>query len=405
MGPGWWTQEETMTTTMQATGASGGAAVLTRDVGLTGRVIVTWTVAGGLLVGGFLVAAMTLAGRLSGNALLMTSGALYVVGAALGFAHGAVLGFLGRPAQVTARQALGRIGLAALYAIPAATVGFLVAGWIAMTMIALYLGRTLPLIGAGVGWLIGAVLVLAAVASGVQALRNAYARWPDRQLGTALVAASFGALLMLFLADRPELWGTRLRVTETGAVLLAALGAVWVAGPLVTAGLWLRRLVPAAPALGFGRAQSVPASVAMGLAAGAVLGVLAVPFQQAAFATGLPAGGAVGGVVLLISRALVDEVLLRLFLVTGLVWLVARTTAPGPRAAAFAVGTAAVVQVLLYLPGVNAIGFPTLTATAGYVLMTVLLPALVFGLLFWKRGLATAVLAHATALLAIALMI
>jgi hypothetical protein len=69
------------------------------------------------------------------------------------------------------------------------------------------------------------------------------------------------------------------------------------------------------------------------------------------------------------------------------------------------VGTAAVVQVLLYLPGVNAIGFPTLTATAGYVLMTVLLPALVFGLLFWKRGLATAVLAHATALLAIALMI
>ena len=393
-----------MTTTMMHIESGRGEAVLARDTGLMGRVIVSWTVAGGLLVGGFLVAAMTLAGKLSGNALLMTSGVLYVMGAALGFAHGAVLGFLGRPAEVTAKQALGRIGMAALYAIPAVTVGFLAAGWIAMSSVAVYLGRVLPFVGVGVGWVAGAVLVVLAARYGVQALGHAYARWPDRRLGTVLVAGTFAALLVLFLADRPELWGTRFRVTEIGAVLLAAAGALWIAGPVVTAALALVRWLPSRPALGFERAPRGFASVAMGLTAGAVLGVLAVPFQQAAFATA--AVGPLGGVVHVLSRALVDEVLLRLFLVTGVVWMLVRWYAtPSPRAAVVAVTAAALVQAVLYLPGATAIGFASATTTAGYLAVTVMLPAVVFGALYWKRGFATALLAHATALLAIMLMI
>jgi hypothetical protein len=393
-----------MTTTTMQIESGRTHAVLGRDTGLMGRVVVSWTVAGGLLAGGFLVGGMTLGGRLSGNALLMTAGVLYVLGAALGFAHGAVLGYLGRPAEMTARQALGRLGMATLYTIPAVTVGFLAAGWIAMSAVAVYLGRTLPLIGVGLGWVAGAVLVVVAAKYGTQALHNAYARWPDRRLGTVLVAGTFAALLVLFLADRPELWGTRLRVTEIGAVLLAAVSALWIAGPVVTAGLALLRRLPAHPALGFGRAPRMLTSIALGLTAGAVLGVLAVPFQQAAFAT--TTVGPVGGVVQVLSRALVDEVLLRLFLVTGVVWMLVRWYAtPSPRAAVVAVLSAAVVQAILYMPGVSAIGFPTYTMAAGYLAMTVVLPAMVFGLLFWQRGFATALLAHATALLAIMLMI
>jgi hypothetical protein len=63
------------------------------------------------------------------------------------------------------------------------------------------------------------------------------------------------------------------------------------------------------------------------------------------------------------------------------------------------------VQAVLYLPGVTAIGFASATTTAAYLAVTVLLPAMVFGVLYWKRGFATALLAHATALLAIMLMI
>lgn len=424
-----------MTTTTMYTETGRTEAVVARDTGLMGRVIVSWTVAGGLLAGGYLVAAMTLSGRLSGNALLMTAGALYVLGAALGFAHGVVLGFLGRPADVTPKQALGRIGMAALYAIPAVTVGFLAAGWIAMSAVAAYLGRVLPLVGAGLGWVAGGVVVAMAVFHGFRALRNAYTRWPDRRLGTVLVAGTFAALLVLFMADRPELWGTRLRVTETGAVLLAAVGAFWIAGPVVTAGLALLRRLREQAAAGFApnvgsgfaagfmadfasgvapatdpdstagidRAPRALASIAIGLTAGAVLGVLAVPFQQAAFTT--TTLGPVGGVVQVLSRALVDEVLLRLFVVTGVVWMLVRWYAtPGPRAAVVAVVAAAVAQAVLYLPGIAAIGFPTFTMAAGYLAVTVMLPALVFGALYWKRGFATAVLAHATALLAVMLM-
>jgi hypothetical protein len=394
-----------MTTTMQnlnETRALG--TTVERDIGLPGRVVVTWTLGGGLVVGGFLVAGMTMAGRLSGSGLLLAASALYVIGALLGFGHGAVLGFFGRPADVTAREALRRITLAALYAVPALIVGFLAAGWIAMTSIAFYIGRPLPLIGAAIGWLVGLGIVTHAALTGAGALRNAYARWPERRLGTALVATTFAALLVLFLADRPELWGLRLRVTEVGAILLAAVGAFWIAGPVVTIALRLRRRLQGAPAMQPERAR-VLAGIALGLTAGAVLGVLAVPFKQAAFVAA-PDLGTLGGAVLVVSRALVDEVLLRLFLVTGTVWALVRWHGtPRNVAAVYAVVAAAVVQVALYLPGVTAIGFPSTAATLAYLAATVALPALVFGVLFWKRGLATAFVAHATALVAIALMI
>jgi hypothetical protein len=399
------TLEEEMTTMAMNLDGTRGEAVVARDTGLTGRVIVTWSVAGGLLVGGFLVAGMTLAGRLSANALLTTAGVLYVMGALLGFAHGAALGFLGRPAELTAKQAVGKIGMAAMYAVPALILGFLAAGWIAMTAMALYLDRLLPLVGVGLGWLVGLAMLVLAAMSGAEALKNAYARWEDRRLGTVLVAATFTALLVLLLADRPELWGTRLRVTEIGAILLAAVGAFWVAGPVVTLALHLVRRLPAARTLGFGSAPRMYLSVALGLGAGLALGLLALPFHKAAFTTAA-AVGPMGSVVHVLSRALVDEVLLRLFLVTGIVWMMVRYNATSRgKAALIAVLLAAVVQAVLYLPGVNGIGFPTLTGASVFMAMTVVLPALVFGAIFWKRGFATALLAHATALLVVAFMI
>jgi hypothetical protein len=405
-GTGRTTQGDTMTTTILNQNETATGAAVGRDIGLAGQVAVSWSVAGGLAVGGFLVAGMTMAGKLSGSGLMLAAASLYLLGGLLGFAHGAALGFFGRPADVTAREALGKLGMAALYALPALIVGFLAAGWIAMTSVALYVGRPLPLVGVAIGWMVGLVVLIVAAVSGWEALGNAYARWPERRMGTVLVAATFAALLVLFLADRPELWGLRLRVTEVGAVLLAAVGAFWIAGPAVTLALMLRRrLQGVAPALAVEPRARVLASVAIGLTAGAVLGLIAVPFHSAAFA-GAPAVGTLGGAVLVLSRAIVDEVLLRLFMVTGVVWALVRWNQTArPVAAVYAIVAAMIVQVALYMPGVNAIGFASASTTLAYVAMTVALPALVFGFLFWKRGLATAVVAHATALLAIAMMI
>lgn len=394
----------TAPTTYATDFATPAPAPLLRSIGLTGRVAVTWTMAGGLLLGGVLVALMTLSGRLSGHGIFMTATGLFVIGALIGAAHGAALGLLGRPAGVPRHEALGALGRAALYAVPGATVAWLLTVWIAMSAVASYLDRVGPLALVTVAWLGGAVVVAMAARFGVGALRNAYARWPARQLGTVLVAASFVALLLVFLADRPTLWLLRLRVTEVGAVLAAATLAIWVVGPLVTVALRLAPELPGRPRLTARvSAGQTAVNLGLGLVVGLLVGLLAVPFAGPVAGV-LP--GAAGGTVVALAHAVVDEVLLRLVLLTGVAWLVLRWhRIHAEEAAVVAVAAVAVIQVLLYLPGVVAAGFPTALAAVAFTGAVVLLPAVAFGAVYWVRGLTAAVAADATAALALLLLI
>ena len=374
-------------------------------IGLPGRVAITFTVAGGILVGGFLVAAMTLAGRLSGNALLLTSGALYVLGAVLGLLHGAALGFVGR-GKLTRTEALNRLGIAALYAVPALAVGFVVTGWIAMTMVSLYLGKVTAYIGAALGWLAGLAVVAAAAWYGWRALRNAYAAWPQARVTSALVSACFAALLIVFLADRPMLWGLPFRVTEVGAVLLALFVTLWIALPAVSIALNLLSRMPDSQLVSQSFRRGPWSSVVLGLAVGVVLSLLALPFYHAPIALPGHATGHFGAIVLGISQALLDEVLLRVFVVSAVVWLMLRwQNVRGQKASLYAVIVAALVQVVLYLPGVLALGLPSWIATIAYVLAAVLIPGIAFGFLYTRRGFVAALAGHAAALVALVLLV
>ncbi len=381
------------------------ADVLSRGIGLPGKVAVSWSVAGGLLLGGFLVAVMTLLGRLSANALLLTSSGLFLLGAVLGFVHGGVLGYLGHPEGLTRKQALSGLGLAFLYDIPALLVGLIVSGWISMTVVALYAGRIAPTVGVGLAWLAGAVLVAVAIRQGWTALRGAYARWPDARLGTVLTTGTLAALLVLFLGDRPVIWGLQMRVTEVGAVLLALAVTLWLAGPMVTAALLIRDRVPGLSVTVRG---NVWTNVVLGLAIGVVLGLIALPFYGDPFGVPAVAAGTGSLAAMLdgVSQALVNEVLLRLFLVSGAAWLLLRRfdVARG-MAAALAVTLATVVQVALYTPAALELGFPTTLATVGFLMATVAIPAVAFGVLFWKRGFGTALVADAAAVIALLLLV
>jgi hypothetical protein len=390
-------------TTTFATGPAAPAPLL-KSIGLTGRVAVTWAMAGGLLLGGVLVALMTLAGRLSGHGIFMTATGLFVIGALLGAAHGGTLGLLGRPAGVERHEALGALGRSLLYAVPGVTVAWLLTIWIAMSALAFYLDRVGPMVLVAVAWAGGAVLLASAATYGLRALRNAYTRWPERHLGTVMVVGSFAALLLVFLAERPSLWLLPLRVTEVGAVLAAALLAIWVVGPLVTVAL---RLAAELPARGWAtprfEGRTTALNVGLGLVVGLVVGLLAVPFAGSA-ASVVP--GAAGGAVVAVAQAVVDEVLLRLVLLTGVAWLVLRWhRIHAEEAAVLAVAAVAMVQVLLYLPGVVAAGFPTALAAVTFTGAVVLLPALAFGAVYWTRGFTAAVVADATAALALLILI
>jgi hypothetical protein len=345
---------------------------------------------------------MTLAGRMSGHGLFFTVSGLFVIGAVLGLAHGLVLGFFGRPAGIGPRRATGDLGRSLLYAVPALAVAWLATIWIGMSMPAVMLGRLVTLAGVGLAWIAGLAFVSYAAVLGWRALRNAYARWPEKRLGTALVTASFAALIVMLLADRPELWGLRLRVTEVGAVLLAVAATFWVLGPAVTVALRLTRQLPLPhPGRVVSRGKDLASDIGIGLLVGAVLGVLAVPFLGVT----VPAGAAAGSVVAAVSQAVVNEVLLRVVLLTGVAWLLLRWhRVHAEEAAAAAVAITAVIQVLLYAPGIQAVGFPTTLGALGFGLVTVALPAVAFGILYWKRGLGAALAADAMAVTAVLLL-
>lgn len=387
-----------MSATMKQIGE--GGRPLTLGVGSVGKLAVSWAVGGGVLVGGVLVGAMTLAGQLSGFGLLLTSTGLFVVGGVLGFVHGGLLGWLGRPSTESRREALASLGMGAVFAVPALMVSWLVAGWIAMTTVALYSGKVAGLVGSGIAWLIGAALLVVAAEQGWSAVRRLYAGWSNARVATLLVAGLYGGLLAVFLAERPQLWGLSVQVTPVGAVLLATAAALWLAGPVVAVSLALLDRMPSVrPAVAFGGRGSALVSVGIAVGVGVVMALIALPFYTTTY--GVTTGGMAGA----LSGALMDEVLFRLFLVTVVAWVGLREFGfTEGKAVGVAIAVAALAQVLIYLPGVLAIGFPSTATLVGFLAVTAVVPAAAFGVLYWQRGFGTALVAHATALLALFLV-
>jgi hypothetical protein len=130
-------------------------------IGLTGRLVVGGTASTGLLLGGFTVALFTLMGRMNGSALLVTSMGLFIVGAVIGLVVSMTAGLVGRDEGTTLAQAIRQAAMGMLYAIPALLVSALLAGWIAMAVVGLYVGKAGPIIGSATAAVLAAIIMLA----------------------------------------------------------------------------------------------------------------------------------------------------------------------------------------------------------------------------------------------------
>ncbi|MFW5952248.1 MAG: hypothetical protein ACOCVZ_09050 [Gemmatimonadota bacterium] len=128
-------------------------------IGSAGKLVVGGTVSTGLLLGGYIVAAMTLAGRMNANALILTSIALFLVGAVVGLLVSAAVALVGRDDGVTLKEGWRQVGKGALFAIPACLGGSVLAGWIAMAVIALYVGGIAPIALSVVAGLVGLLVM------------------------------------------------------------------------------------------------------------------------------------------------------------------------------------------------------------------------------------------------------
>lgn len=206
---------------------------------LPGKVALAWAGASGMLAGGAWVALLVRQGRTSSSTSLIMTTAFFILFGGLGYLHGGVLGYLGRPLGYTRWQAARSMFWAAVLGAPVLLLLWELSAWVSISEAAIRLHHPVLLIGIASSWLVLLGVCVLAVVEGAVALRAAYARWPDARVGTLLVAATFGFVLVNFLSEPPVLWGSNLRFTGAGALLLAAGVTAWIASPVIVLTLQL----------------------------------------------------------------------------------------------------------------------------------------------------------------------
>jgi hypothetical protein len=203
--------------------------------------VIASTVAGGLLLGGYLVALGTLARELAVTGAPAVTLIAFVGGSLLGLVHGAVLGVIGRPDGMSRQDAVADVLTGALWVVPIALASLVVTLWLSITRWAFVVRQPFLIAGVILSWLVGLAALVWFARELWGTARTAVRRWPERRRGAALIGATFIALLAILVATRPEIWWTDERVSIAGAAVLAFGITVWAALPLEVLALHLMR--------------------------------------------------------------------------------------------------------------------------------------------------------------------
>ncbi|HZD05411.1 MAG TPA: hypothetical protein VE173_10845 [Longimicrobiales bacterium] len=206
---------------------------------LPARIVVAWSMGGGVVAGGLLIAAMTLSERLSSSGAPELSAVFFLLGAGAGVAHGGLLAYLSRDPSLSRTEMLGVLLRALPWAVPGLLLSWAAALWMSLT--AAVLQTTEPgLLAVGgivVAWLFGLTVCGWAAWEGVQGVVVALRRWPDLRVASVVISVVFAVLATTFVTTHPQIWWTDVRVTGAGALILALGATVWIALPVVIAGL------------------------------------------------------------------------------------------------------------------------------------------------------------------------
>jgi len=202
-------------------------------------VVVSWTVGGGICLGGILVGILTVTGVFTPGFQLLAAPVLFLLGGVLGGIHGGILAVVGRPRELGRGDAVRKALWAALVAIPALFPAWIVTAGISLSAALMkewHLSWAILSLG---GWLLGLGVCGWAAREGWHALRRAYARWPESRAGSVLTAIILVVACVASVRIRPEVWGTDLRLNGVGAVILALAVTFWIGFPVVWVALRL----------------------------------------------------------------------------------------------------------------------------------------------------------------------
>ena len=210
------------------------------ELGLVGQVATSWGVAGGLL-SAMVVAGHVLAGRLSPSMAFLTMTLFYLGGSLIAFLHGGLVGYLGRPGDVSRGRAIRCLRIAALYAGPTMLAGWAIGLLVVLSAAAVRMGGITTLLISSLGWLATVAVLWWAAVESRRAFHNLRERWPDAGVLTIVLGLAFMALLPVFLIARPEIWIVGIRPTSTAAGFMALGATLWIVGPLGVLTLLARR--------------------------------------------------------------------------------------------------------------------------------------------------------------------
>lgn len=201
-------------------------------IGLCARLIVAVTMAGGLVGGGGVVAAIGALRPQSTHLLLGVVPPLFALGAFAGFIHGAILAWLGRPQRCTGSAYRRQLQQGALWSIPGLAVSALIAFWTAYTSTLAGAGRPLWLMAVILGWITGAAVCVWASIEAWRSLVNVVARWPEHRLGIALLSVTLVVAFLLLANLEVEYRGLLVQLNPLVAAPVALALTMWLAAPV-----------------------------------------------------------------------------------------------------------------------------------------------------------------------------
>jgi len=218
------------------------------------RLVLSWTMAGGVAGGGMSVGVLTAAGAVNPGFHLLIAPVLFLVGSLLGLAHGGVLAVVARTPEVGRGRAIGWACLAGLMALPLLLPAYVITAGISLTSVVVAEFSPGPFVLMLTAWTAGVAVCAWAAKEGWHAVARAYARWPQSRAGSVIAALFLVVVTAVLLRLRPEIAGTGLKVNGIGAVALAVVATIWIGLPLVITAL---RLAPhgVVPHPGGGKAE------------------------------------------------------------------------------------------------------------------------------------------------------
>lgn len=205
------------------------------QLGWMTNMIVSWTLAGGV-AGGLLMAILVITSRIHSMGIAAFVVAVGALGCIFGAVHGAVLGYLGRQngnLQLN-RRGWMTLGVSTLAA-SACAITF--AFWLTLSAMTAAVGRDFGVVAFGFSLIISLAIFAWATVNGWHALERAYARWPEKRLGTSLVLGAFAVLSGVMLILRGAIPGTAIQLPLGAAIFLVAIAVFWIVSPAVIVSL------------------------------------------------------------------------------------------------------------------------------------------------------------------------